>query len=404
MNSSFLYHAFGLYTMECTSVEYKGKTIILNVRHRGRKKICPSCGSHELVKNGFRIRDFIGLPIGGKKTVIRMKVQRYKCKCCDYDRQESIPFATGGRCYTHRFAKYVVDLLKMATIKDVACLLGVSWDLVKEIHINYLERKYSPPSLVGLKNIGIDEFAVKKGHIYKTIVVDLDTGRIVYVGNGKGEDALDKFWAKVKKKGVDIKHIATDMSAAFIASVVNNAPNAIHVFDHFHVVKLMNEALDDIRRKLYAQEKDLNKRKVIKGSRYLLLCNGEDIDDDKYKDRLQNALAMNEPLSKAYYLKESLREIWLQITKKKAEEVMDDWVKQAKASGIKQLEKMANTIMAHRTGILAWYDCNISTAKVEGINNKIKVMKRNAYGFRDEKYFKLRLFALHDCRITRNVG
>lgn len=134
-------------------------------------------------------------------------------------------------------------------------LLGVSWDLVKEIHSKYLKRKYSPPSLIGLKNIGIDEFAVKKGHVYKTIVVDLDTGRIVHVGDGKDENALEKFWQKVREKGIGIKHVATDMSAAFIASVMKNVSDAVHVFDHFHVVKLMNEALDDIRRKLYAQEK-----------------------------------------------------------------------------------------------------------------------------------------------------
>ncbi|MEG1660582.1 MAG: transposase, partial [Bacteroides sp.] len=105
-----------------------------------------------------------------------------------------------------------------------------------------------------------------------------------------------------------------------------------------------------------------------------------------------------------YYLKEGLREVWQQTTKEQAETVLMDWVKQAQGSKIKQLVKMANTMMAYRTGILAWYDCHISTGKVEGINNKIKVMKRVAYGFRDEEYFKLRLFALHDCRITRNVG
>ena len=113
---------------------------------------------------------------------------------------------------------------------------------------------------------------------------------------------------------------------------------------------------------------------------------------------------MNEPLSKAYYLKEQLREIWLQVRKEEAEKVLTEWVEQAKESHIPQLQKMAMTILAYKRGILAWYDCHISTGKVEGINNKIKVMKRNAYGFRDERYFKLRLYALHDCRITRKVG
>lgn len=404
MNSSFLYHAFGLEGLTCKSEQYKGKTLILKVAYRNRQKECPLCGHGHLVKNGYRIRDFIGLPIGGKKTIIRMKVQRYTCRQCVYDRQEHIPFATGSRSYTHRFAKYVVELLKIGTLKDVSNLLSVSWDMIKEIHSTYLQRHYSPPSLKGVDNIGIDEFAVRKGHVYKTIVVDLDTGRIIYVGNGKGVDALVGFWKKVRKQRITIKNVATDLSAAFISSVMENAPQATHVFDHFHVVKLMNDALDDVRRTQYSQEKDLNKRKVMKGTRYLLLRNGKDIFDGKYKTRLDNALAMNEPLSKAYYLKEGLREIWQQPSKGQAEKVLMDWVKQAKESKIRQLIKMANSLLAYRSGILAWYDCRISTGKVEGINNKIKVMKRVAYGFRDEKYFKLRLFALHDCTITRNFG
>lgn len=359
-----------------------------------------------MVKNGYRLRDFIGLPIGGKKTKIRMKVQRYKCKNenCDYDQQENIPFATGRRSYTHRFANYVVDLLKAMTLKDTANLLNITWDTVKDIHLNYLERHYSSPSLKGVDCIGIDEFAVRKGHIYKTIVVDLRTGRILYVGEGKGVDALDKFWKRVKKMDVHIKYIATDLSAAFISSVYENCPDAIHVFDHFHVVKLMNDKLDDIRRVQYSMEKNINKRKVLKGTRYLLLKNGADIFDKVYKTRLDNALDLNKPLSQAYYLKEQLKEIWTQTNKQEAEEVLEDWIKQAKESKITHLINMANTLSAYRTGILAWYDCYISTGKVEGINNKIKVMKRIAYGFRDEKYFRLRLFALHDCRITRNVG
>lgn len=404
MNSSFLYHAWGLYSHECTREEYKGNTIILHVQNKKRQTICPKCGKRHIVKNGFRMRDFLALPIGGKKIIVRMKVQRYKCKDCDYDQQENIPFATGSNSYTHRFAKHVVDLLRSMTIKDVASRLDISWDTVKEIHSHYLDQHYSPPSLDGVECIGIDEFAVKKGHVYKTIVVDLMSGRILYVGEGKGVDALEDFWKKVRRKKISIKYVATDLSAAFIASVLDNCPEAIHVFDHFHVVKLMNDKLDDIRRMQYSMEKDINKRKVLKGTRYLLLGNGADIYDDKYKTRLENALAMNEPLSKAYYLKEQLREIWTQVHKDDAEKVLMDWVEQAKNSKIPQLQKMAMTMMTYKRGILAWYDCHISTGKVEGINNKIKVMKRNAYGFRDERYFKLRLYALHDCRITRNVG
>lgn len=406
MTSSFLLNAWGLRSLECTREEYKGNTIILHIQSKQRLSVCPKCGNRHLVKNGYRIRDFLGLPIGGRKVILRMKVQRYKCRngSCDYDQQEHIPFATGSRSYTRRFAKYAVDLLRGMTLQDVANHLGVTWDTVKDIHSNYLRRHYSPPSLEGVENIGIDEFAVKKGRLYKTIVVDLDTGRIVYVGEGKGADALDRFWKRCRRHHVQIRHVATDLSSAFISSVMENCPGAVHVFDHFHVVKLMNERLDDIRKNVFHMERNVNRRKVIKGTRYLLLANGEDIFDKRHKTRLENALAMNEPLSKAYYLKERLREIWSQANREQAEAVLDDWVKQAGESKIPQLQRMAATLLAHKRGILAWYECHISTGKVEGINNKIKVMKRNAYGFRDERYFKLRLYALHDCKITRNVG
>ena len=352
------------------------------------------------MKNDFRTRDFISLPIGGNKVILRMKVSPYKCKCADCDCQERISFAPGGHSYTRRFARYVVDLLKGMTLKDTAHLLSVSWDKIKEIHTHHLECRYAPPSLEGVDSIGIDEFAVRKGHVYKTIVVDLKSGRILHVGQGKAANALAGFWKRVRRKKLDIKYIATDPSAAFISSVLENCPNAVHVFDHFHVVKLVNEKLDEIRRAQYNLGKDINKRKVLKGTRYLLLRNGADIFDEQYRTRLDNALDMNKPLSQTYYLKE----MWMQPNKQAAEKVMLDWVKQAQESKVPQLMKMAVTIMAYRTGILAWYDCPISTGKAEGINNKIKVMKRVAYGFRDERYFQLRLYALHDCRITPNVG
>lgn len=238
------------------------------------------------------------------------------------------------------------------TLKDAANLLGVSWDTIKDIHTRHLEHHYVPLSLAGMDRIGIDEFAVRKRHAYKTIVVDLKSGRIIYVGEGKGADSLDGFWKRVRRKGVDIKHVATDLSAAFISSVHENCPNAMHVFDHFHVMKLMNKKLDDIRRTPYNMEKDINKRKELRGTRYLLLSNGADIFDKEHKTMPDNALNMNKPLSQAYYLKEKLREIWTQANGKEAETVMLDWVKQAQETKVPQLMKMAATLMAHRTAYL----------------------------------------------------
>ena len=187
MNSSFLYHAWGLYHHKCLREEYKDNTIILHIESKGAPKCCPKCGHAHLVKNGFRTRDFISLPIGGKKVILRMKVRRYKCKCadCDYDCQERISFAPGSHSYTRRFARYVVDLLKGMTLKDTAQLLGMSWDTIKGIHTHHLECQYAPTSLEGVDSIGIDEFAVRKGYVYKTIVVDLKSGRTL-PGNKAG--------------------------------------------------------------------------------------------------------------------------------------------------------------------------------------------------------------------------
>lgn len=404
MDTSFLYNGLGLKGLECTATHYKGSEIVLDVQYAKPMRRCPHCGEYGCVKNGSRRRRIQTVPIGSTQLFLNMKVQRYRCNKCGHNGYEKARFVSGNRCYTRRLAKYVVMLLRCMTIQDVAKLLHLSWDVVKEIHLKHLERRYRRPSLRGVESIGIDEFAVRRGHVYKTIVVDLISGRILHAGDGKGADALDEFWKRVRKEGINIRYVATDMSSAFAKSVRENAPDAIYVFDHFHVIKLMNDTLDKIRRELISREVDPAKRRLIKGSRFLLLANSENIVNHSGMSKLQLALEVNKPLSQAYYLKEDFRQIYTRETIHKAEEKFDEWVLMARETAIKPLVKLANTISAAKREILAWYHGKLSTAKVEGINNKIKVMKRNAYGYRDDYYFTLRLFSLHDCSITRNVG
>ena len=214
MDTSFLRHIYGLVGVKCTATHYKANKIVLDIEYSKTKKRCPWCGEYTLVKNGYRHRNIHGLPIGSTKTILHMKVQRYKCKHCGNDDYERVSFVKGNRSYSNRFAKYVVDLLRTMTIQEASKRLGVSWDIVKDIHTTYLKRHYSKPSLQGVQCIGIDEFAVRKGHVYKTIVVDLISGRIFHVGDGKGADALTTFWKRVRKKKVQIKYVATDMSSS----------------------------------------------------------------------------------------------------------------------------------------------------------------------------------------------
>ena len=300
------------------------------------------------------------------------------------------------RTYTHAFERYALDLSQFGTIQDVADHLEVSWDIIKDIQKRHLVRKYSKPKLKNLKEIAIDELSIGKGHRYITVVLNLRSGAIVFVGDGKGAEALTPFWKRLRASHARVRAVATDMSKAYIRAVRENLPKAIHVFDHFHVIKLYNEKLSDFRRELYRELTDEHQRKLLKGTRWLLLKNPENLDDDRNEtQRLADALELNTPLTTAYYLKDALRQIWQQADKPAARRALDAWIRQAEASGIGMLKRFAATLHEHRDGILAYYDCRISTGPLEGMNNKIKTMKRQAYGFRDVEFFKLKILALH---------
>jgi len=396
MNTSLLYHAFGLQNQKVIKSEYKYGKVCVKVKTKDSKLQCSNCRGWDTIKSGIKDRLFRTVPIGGKQVYIMAEIQRLECKGCGAVRQEHIHYAESKKTYTHSFKRLVLELSRIGTIQDVANHLKISWDLVKEIQKEYLQGHYGRPDIKNVKRIAIDEFAVKKGHNYMTVVVDLDTGIVVHVGEGKGADALDGFWKRVKRNKVKIEAVAIDMSPAYISAVMENLPEAKIVFDHFHIVKMLNDELSELRRELYAQETDLNKKKLLKGTRWLLLKNSENLDTVKDEEkRLNEALEINKPLATAYYLKEELGLLWEQETKEEAEKFLGKWVAKAIASGIFRLRKFANTLLSHRSGIFNWFDFPISTGPLEGINNKIKVMKRQAYGYRDSEFFKLKIYALH---------
>lgn len=189
-----------------------------------------------------------------------------------------------------------------------------------------------------------------------------------------------------------------DMSQAYVSAVCANLPKAVIVFDHFHVVKLYNDKLSKLRRQLHRQAENEG-RHVLKGARWLLLKNPENLVESRNEhQRLEAALALNEPLAAAYYMKEDLRQLWCQPSKFSAILFLDDWLLRARASGVDMLSRFADTLTNHRAGVLAYYDHPISNGPLEGTNNKIKTMQRQAYGFRDLEFYKLRILALHESR------
>lgn len=399
MSTSLLYHGFGLVGYDYIRTRYAEGSIIFSVKHKRGKFRCSFCRSRNVIFRGTLARRFRMVPIGSKRVFLDYEVQRLECRHCGKIRQEKLGFADPRFSYSHAFERYALDLSKHMTIQDVARHLGISWDAIKEIQKRDLTRRFSRPCLKNVKRIAIDEISVLKGHRYLTVVLDMDTGAVIFVGDGKGGEALDPFWKKLRGAGAKVKAVAMDMSPAYISAVLSHLPKATIVFDHFHVIKLFNDKLSDLRRDLYRETKEHLHKEVLKGTRWLLLKNPENLDSQKKeKERLAEALKLNEPLSCAYYLKEDLRQIWLQPNKETAERVFADWVKRAQATGIKMLKKFANTLAAYTSGILAYYDYRISSAPLEGTNNKIKTMKRMAYGFRDMEFFKLKIMALHQTK------
>jgi transposase len=325
-----------------------------------------------------------------------LAVPRVECRACAVVRQVKVGFAEENRRFIRQFERCVLDLSTHMTIQDVAQHYGVSWDVVKNIQKRYLKRKFSCPPLKGLRRIAIDEIYVGKKRKFLTIVLDLETGAVVFVGEGKGAAALEPFWERLKSASKRIEAVAIDMSQAYIQAVATNLPKAVLVFDHFHVIKLFNEKLTELRRELYRELTDLLQKEVLKGVRWLLLKNPENLDEKRNeRQRLEEALRLNQPLACAYYLKEDLRQIWNQPSKAIAQAVLEDWVRRADASGVGMLKKFAKTLASYRSGILAYYDHPISTGPLEATNNKIKTLQRQAYGFRDPAFFTLKIYALH---------
>src|SRR5512144_543285 len=377
MSTSLLYHAFGIRGYHYTRTDYQDGQTIFTIRQEPETCRCSACGSPRLNFRGRVERRFRTVPIGRRATFVVLPIPRVECQACGVVRQVKIPFADPRRSSTNSFERYALELGRRMTIRDVALHLGVSWDVIKDIQKRDLARRFARPKLKYLRRLAIDEIAIAKGHRYLTVVLDLDSGAVVFVGDGKGAKALKPFWKRLKGSKAKIEAVAMDMSPAYREAVSTHLPKAKIVFDRFHVMKLFNEKLSDLRRALHREATDVMQKQVLKGTRWLLLKSAENLDEERdEKKKLEEALALNRSLATAYYLKEDLRQFWEQPGKKFATLFLDGWIKRAEASGIKMLQQMGKTLAAHRSGLLAYYDVMITSGPMEGTNNKIRLFRR----------------------------
>lgn len=394
--TSFLYHSMGLQGYEHFRTEYKEGKIFHHIRVPMERRRCRGCGARWtwLTLEGRFERKFRALPIGSKRQFLILHGHEQLCRKCGSKLREPIPFSEGKRRHVKALERYIVDLCQIAPIKHVALFLGIGWTLVKEIFKRHLRGRLKTRSLKTVRLIAVDEFAIRKGHDYMTVILDLETGQILHSAEGRSADSVIPFLRRLKAVGAPLEAVAMDMWPAYLLAVREVYDDVPIVHDPYHIVAMANKAVDAIRRDLY-RELNGDDRKVLKGSRFLLLKGGEKLDHNAlpYLQRIEN---LNRPLFQAYLLKEDLRRFWRMPSERAARQFLGAWIARALATRLKHMVKLAKTLRAHRHGLLSYFDHRISTGPLEGLNNKIKVLKRQAYGFRDMEYFKLRLAFIHE--------
>tara|TARA_R110002124_G_C8870031_1_gene507683 strand:+ start:394 stop:1263 length:870 start_codon:yes stop_codon:yes gene_type:complete len=282
------------------------------------------------------------------------------------------------------------------TLQDVSRLTHLGWDAVKSIVKSDLGRRFAKVPLKGVRRIAIDEKHLGNKAKFVTLVIDLESGHVLWVGEGRGQSALEGFWPKLRAAKAKVEAVACDMSAAYWAATMEHLPEAAVVFDRFHIVKLANEAIDEVRRGIQ-RTLDLVGHKAIKGTRYLLLRGKENLSEDQ-RPLLAEALKWNEPLSLAYYLKEDLRKLWEQPSHQAATEYLQGWILRAMSTDMQPIKRLAKTMLLHAKGILNYFHFPITSGMLEGINNKVDRLKRIAYGYRDKDFLHLRIYALHESK------
>lgn len=400
MSDWMLYHVWGIRGYKVVSCEMVDpERVVISIEPTEQVFRCPRCGSKDVIGKGSKQRLFLGTPIGCRRIYFEAQIPRVHCPRCAITRQVRIAFAEEKRRHTRQFERYALELAQITTTQHAAEHLGISWDTVRDIEARYLGKKYSKPKLKHLQQIAIDEIYLGKSAKFLTVVLDLKSGAIVFVGQGKGAESLDPFWKRLRASHARIEAVAADMSPAYALAVRRNLPDAVLVNDRFHVIKLCNAMLTELRRELYREAKTKLEQDVLKGTRWLLLKRMDNLDDERDEPaKLLRALQLNESLALAYYLKDDLSQFWEQPDKAAAARFLESWLRDAEGSGIRLLQKFAKTLAQRRNSLLAWYDYPISTGPLEAVNNKIKLLNRQAFGYRNSEFFLLKLFALHNAR------
>lgn len=359
-----------------------------------RPSCCAGCGRtvtriHETVTR--KVRD---LPILDAQTWLLVPRRRLLCPYCGPS-LERLPWLDRYARVTRRLAESVARLCRVLTVKHVADFFGLSWDQVKEIDKRALRDQVGTVDLSSVEVIGMDEFALHKGHRYATVVVEPYRKEVLWIGQGRSRESIRPFFELLGDAGCRrLKAVVMDMNASYEQEVRRHSPKAAIVYDLFHVVaKFGREVIDRVRvDEANRLRHDKKARTVVKTSRWLLLRNRQNVKDGDML-RLQELLEANQNLMTVYVLKEDLKQLWRFDCVEEAALFWEQWYCRAVESGIKPLVLFARRLEGYLHGILNHCAWPLHTGLLEGINNRIKVIKRMAYGFRDHEYFFLKIRA-----------
>lgn len=335
------------------------------------------------------------LRVAGWVVYLEFERWRVRCSGCGGVHVERLDWLAQNPRYTERFALHVGRLCTSMSNKAVAELERLHDSTVKDLSKLYMQEQVRRAGRLKPRAIGIDEIAVRKGHDYRVVVSDLDQGRPIWMGgNGRTQADVEQFFAQLGGKASDgIELVVIDMWRPFRNAVRDKAPNAEIVFDKFHILRHLSNALDQVRRDEYRrlQGKD---RSWIKGQRYTLLSAQENLTLEG-RQALRKLLAANRRLNTAYLLKESFGQLWSYRTERGARAFFERWKQSLRWQRLGPYRKFADMIERHWDGIAAYCrpENKVSLGMVEGLNNKIRVIQRSAYGYRDEEYLRLKVIA-----------
>jgi transposase len=356
--------------------------LILTFRRRFRRLTCPVCGTSVLGRFEEKIRRWRHLSLWGVPTYLEGPIRRLRCPTCQSVRTERVPWARPGSDFTQPFEDVVAFLAQSLNRTAVTELAGVAWETVGRIADRLVAEKLDDRRFEGLRRIGVDEIAYRRHHKYLTVVVDHDTGKVVWAAPGKSAETLSAFFRELgPERLASIEIVSLDLSAAYQKALREALPNAQIVFDKFHVAQLAQKALDEVRREL-VRELAPDQRSTLKKTRWALLRR-PDTAPDPAKDEAKLSVIQkhNAPLYRGYLLKESLLEILDAPTRPQAEIEAKAWLAWATRCRLRPFVRLARTVRDHLEGILTAVHTGLTNARLEGINNKIRLLSHRAYGF-----------------------